>query len=85
MRGYLNYFENECNFIADTAYTIKSGSSVSVCSGDCDGQTGVFQSKNGIASLIIDGQEISKLQGIVLEIADDYLAKKYEENSRSKK
>lgn len=79
MQGYLNYFENECNFIADTAYDIKEGNVVLVCSGDEKGKKAVFQKENGKSSLKIEEKVISDLQGIVLEVEDEFLIRKYAE------
>lgn len=81
MRGYLNYFETECNFIADTAYTIKGGSAVLVCSGELEGKEAVFQKENGEVFLETEDAKVSKLQGIILEIDESNLKKRYEEGS----
>ncbi|MDD3361206.1 MAG: hypothetical protein PHW34_05975 [Hespellia sp.] len=76
MQGYLNYFENECNFIADTAYTITSGSSVFICSGEYDGREAVYKKEKGISFLMIGEQKIKKLQGIMLKVQVKDLEKK---------
>ena len=81
MRGYLNFFENECNFIVDTAYVIKSGSVVLVCSGEHEGKSAIYDKENGVAILTIDGQVVSKIQGIMLEVQESDLKKRYGEES----